>query len=66
MKNIRRVKYDESKEISSYEPKELVSYLLNKYPGDPLGALKLLMNNHEVGFVLGSQTQCILEAILDV
>lgn len=51
------------KELSDYEPGELVAYLLKAYPGDPKGALKILRDNYEVGFVLGEETLILLEGL---
>lgn len=51
------------KPLSDYEPGELVAYLLKAYPGDPIGALKMLRDNYDVGFVLGESTLILLEGL---
>lgn len=51
------------KPLSDYEPGELVAYLLKAYPGDPRGALKMLRENYDVGFVLGESTLILLEGL---
>lgn len=47
--------------LSSYDVKQLTAYVLNKYPNDPLGALSLMVQNLEVGYVVSSRTRIILE-----
>lgn len=53
----------ENKQTSDFTIEELVAYLLNKYPNDPLGALSIMSNNLEVGSVLSSRAKIILERI---
>lgn len=54
------------KPLADYEPSELVAYLTVTYPGDPKGALKLLRQNYEVGFVLGETALILLEGLQSV
>ena len=67
MKNVfeRSIDLDSLKDkpLSDYNPSELVAYLLKAYPGDPKGALKMLIENNEVGYVLGSRTEILLEGL---
>lgn len=52
-----------SKPLADYEPGELVSYLLNTYPGDPRGAIQMLRQNYEIGFVLAESAIILLEGL---
>lgn len=54
------------KPLADYEPSELVAYLTVTYPGDPQGALKILRQNYEVGFVLGETAHILLEGLQSV
>ena len=49
------------KEFSDYTVNELCSYIVTLYPEDPLGALKIMMDNLQVGYVLGNKAKFILE-----
>ena len=51
------------KQLSDFDAHELVAYLLKAYPGDPRGALKMLRDNYDVGFVLGETTLVLLEGL---
>lgn len=54
------------KPLADYTPRELVAYLTVAYPGDPKGALKVLRDNYEVGFVLGETSLMLLEGLQSV
>lgn len=47
--------------LSDYEPYQLVAYVKSLYPGDPAGALKILKDNHEIGFLLYNISLLLLE-----
>lgn len=49
--------------LADYSVKQLVGYLLKYYPANPMGALKDIRYNGEVGYVLGTETEIILEGI---
>lgn len=49
--------------LADYEPYQLVAHLRRAYPGDPKGALEILKNNLEIGFVLYSVTLTLLEGL---
>lgn len=53
------------KEFSDYTASELCSYILHTYPTDPLGALQVMIDNVEVGLVLGRTAKLLLEGYLD-
>lgn len=64
----RIVNLDEVRDIplSEYSPKELCAFILRTYPNDPVGAIKLMRENLEVGDILGNQTQLLLEGYINV
>lgn len=70
MKNVFQRHYDMSKlesvPLADYEPGELVAYLTNAYPGDPIGALNLLKDNNEIGSVLYNTTKLLVEGLQGV
>lgn len=70
MKNIfqRNISMDslKGKELSDYTPSELVAFLTNAYPNDPIGALRYMRENYKVGEVLGQQTELLLEGVKGV
>lgn len=70
MKNIfqRNISMDslKGKELSDYTPSELVAFLTNAYPNDPMGALRYMRENYKVGEVLGQQTELLLEGVKGV
>lgn len=53
-------------QISDYEPYQLAAYMLEYYPGDPTGALKIYHDNHEIGFILYRTTLSLLEGFESV
>ncbi len=53
-------------QLSDYEPYQLAAYMLERYPGDPTGALKIYKDNHEIGFILYSTTLSLLEGFKSV
>ena len=70
MKNIfqRNISMDslKDKELSDYIPSELVAFLTNAYPDDPMGALRYMRETYKVGQVLGQQTELLLEGVKGV
>ena len=62
----RIVNLDDVKDIplAEYSPKELCAFILHTYPNDPVGAVKLMRENLEIGDVLGSQAQLLLEGFI--
>lgn len=70
MKNIFQRCFDSDKlkdiPLSDYEPGELAAYVTKAYPGDSLGALKLLLDNHEIGSVLYNTTKVLVEGLQGV
>lgn len=48
-------------DLSDYKPYQLAAHVLKAYPGDPLGALKLLRDSYEIGFILYESTVALLE-----
>lgn len=70
MKNIfqRNISMDslKGKELSDYTPSELVAFLTNAYPNDPMGALMYMRETYKVGEVLGQQTELLLEGVKGV
>lgn len=59
------VKSLRDKPLADFSPAELVAYLYHSYPKDPIGALKCLEDNFEIGSVLGGQTRLLLEGLPD-
>ena len=70
MKTIFERKVDlkqlEGVSLADYKPTELCAYILKEYPGNPLGALRCMRDNVEIGNVLGEQTRVLLEGVIDV
>lgn len=54
------------KPVSDYSPEELVAFITTAYPGDPKGALKVYMDNLEIGYVLYEKTKVLLEGLQGV
>lgn len=67
MQNIfqRNISMDslKGKELSDYTPSELVAFLTNAYPNDPMGALRYMRETYKVGQVSGQQTELLLEGV---
>ena len=67
MKNIfqRNISMDslKDKELSDYTPSELVAFLTNAYPDDPI---RYMRETYKVGQVLGKQTELLLEGVKGV
>ena len=70
MKNVYQRSYNledlKSKPISDYSAEELVALLTTAYPGDPIGALKIHLDNLEIGYVLYNKTKVLLEGLQGV
>lgn len=49
--------------LSNYDVKQLTAYLIQNYPNDPIGALSLMVQNLEVGYVVSSRVRLILERV---
>ena len=52
--------------LSDYKPYELAAYVTKAYPGDPIGALNMLSDNHEIGTVLYTTTKILVEGLQGV
>lgn len=69
-KNVYQRSYEldrlKEKPKSDYSAEELVAFLTTAYPGDPIGALKIYMDNFEIGFVLYKKTKVLLEGLQGV
>ena len=69
MKNVFQRAIDlealKDKPKSDYEPGELVAYLTTAFVGDPKGALRIMKDNYEIGFVLFERTKILLEGLWD-
>lgn len=70
MKNVYQRSYNmeclKDKPVSDYSPEELVAFVTTAYPGDPLGALKIYIDNLEIGYVLYAKTKVLLEGLQGV
>lgn len=54
------------KPFASYTPGELVSYCTTAFPGDPIGALRVMRDNYEIGMILYEETNTLLEVMQNV
>ena len=54
---------NESKDLCDYTSTELVAYVLNRYPQDPVGAVDQLLANLKIGSLLYKPTITILEGM---
>ena len=54
---------NESKDLCDYTSTELVAYVLNRYPQDPVGAVDRLLANLKIGSLLYKPTITILEGM---
>lgn len=61
-RNKDNLKKDQGTELSDYTPVELTSYLLDKYPYDPVSRLDTMIHNNIIGTILGNRTRILLEA----
>lgn len=52
--------------VADYKPYQLAAYMLQHYAGDPVGALKIYYDDHDIGFVLYSTTKSLLEGFQSV
>ncbi|MBR3599469.1 MAG: hypothetical protein IKL53_06260 [Lachnospiraceae bacterium] len=64
----RRVDVSRLKDVplSDYTAGELVVYISKNFPNDQFGALNNLIENQEIGLILGRQTKLLLEGLTNV
>lgn len=55
--------FDEKKPLCDYTTNELVAYVLDRYPNDPVGAVDQMFGDLEIGSLLYRPTVIILEGM---
>ena len=60
---IKEIKFDENKPLCEYTTNELVAYVLDRYPQDPIGAVNRMYSELEIGRLLYHPTVIILEGM---